>query len=59
LELQQSQVWKKLKERLHNKLEKLHSTLESDQTEAETAKTRGQIKAVREILAYENPPLSL
>lgn len=56
-----SPIWSRLGGYLHDRLEVLRIRLEKEQTEAETASIRGQIKMIRSIIgvaAEDRPPLA-
>lgn len=50
-----SETWKVIASHVEQRIAKLARSLESDQTETDTTRIRGQLKAFREVLALSDP----
>lgn len=50
-----SALWKKINEYLHERMDVARRKNDGDLTEAQTAKIRGQIQTLKELIALGNP----
>lgn len=51
----QSALWSRIRDELHAKLSLLRSRNDGDLDQFETARLRGKIAAIKELLAWEEP----
>ena len=50
-----AETWKAIASHVKQRIDKLSRNLESDQSESDTTRIRGQLKAFREVLALSDP----